>query len=105
MINLFFIFFVNLKPLYIIIILLGDIMSITTEQSYIIKDTGGSRIQQPFPIISILFPRLHKLLMLFFGRFFGFSAQTFYGTYRPRTRITEIRRSEDGGWQILEYEQ
>lgn len=69
-----------------------------TGNGYVIRDTvpaQGSNV--PFPILAVLFPRLHNILMIIFGRF-GFG-----GVQQPsRTRITEIRRTDEG-WQILEY--
>ena len=69
-----------------------------TGNGYIIRDAVPTRNSNvPFPILAILFPRLHNILMIIFGRF-GFG-----GTQQPsRTRITEIRRTNEG-WQILEY--
>jgi len=71
-----------------------------TEEGYVIKEEVPQPSRPRFPLLALFFPRLYNLLMLLFGGLFGFS---FYGTYRPRTRITEIRRTEEG-WQILEYE-
>ena len=80
-----------------------------TENGYIVKSQPekympgvfGSffnrRAEQPFPLLSILFPRLFAIISMIFG----FRTSTYH---RPRTRITEIIRSDDG-WRILEYEQ
>jgi len=51
---------------------------------------------EPFPLLKLLFPRLHALIMFFLG---GFTRKA-----RSRYRITRIDRTETGGWEIFEYE-